>query len=445
MNELESARVVRVGQYEVGRIIGTGGMSVVYEVIHQQLGRHFAMKMLNSQQARHPKAIARLKREAQLVARLRHPNVVVAIDYGVNDSQPYLVMELVEGETLAARLRRVGRFSLPEMASVFLPVCSAVATAHDLGIVHRDLKPSNIILESVPGGRFSPKVLDFGISRCDDDQEASLTGTGAVLGTVSYLSPEHVCGAREIDAQSDVFALAVMFFECVTGQLPFTGETSYDVMHAIATRKAPTPSTLAPELPPAFDSLIAHALERSRASRTESAIALGRELLGFADPATRAMWSSEFTVGARDAGSWVRTLTDERSNRAARLPLTTSRARRFSHIALWAISGGAIVLLGNAVLPVRSSHQSKPAVSVAIAPTVAAHAISVQPAQSSKVRELNPLATDSAESNVASSPSSTANPARRSPMKAPHRVRTGEHVQATPTFRLGTNGAPIVE
>jgi serine/threonine-protein kinase len=277
---------VSCGRYRIKRLIGRGGMAAVYEVEHETLGRRFALKSLLLPGGA---ATARLEREARALAGLDHPHIVAPVDFGVEGGAPYLVMELVAGETLAARLARVGRLDLGEIAAIFVPVCSALAAAHAIGVVHRDLKPSNVALSTGPGGRLVPKVLDFGVAKWLDAPDATLTGTG-VLGTVSYLSPEVARGERSVDERTDVYSLGVMLFECATGELPFPGESSYEIMHRIVTGTRQAPTSIVKSLPPAFDALVEGALAREREDRLPSTQALGRGLLAFADGPTRALW-----------------------------------------------------------------------------------------------------------------------------------------------------------
>lgn len=287
-------RFARLGAYTIEREIGRGGMATVYEAVHAELGRRVAIKVLNEATADRPVAMARLTREARLVARLNHPHIVTAIDFGRWEGRPYLVMERLTGSTLAAHRNERGRLPLAELIEIFLPLASAVAAAHANGIVHRDLKPSNVMLARRGGSSFHPTVLDFGISSGDDGQDADLTSTGAIIGTVSYLAPEQARGARYATAQSDQYALGVMLYECATGELPFRGEGSYETLHAIVTSDVRPPSEVVPALPCELDEVVARAMHRDPARRYPSVRALGRALLAFANERSLALWRDEF-------------------------------------------------------------------------------------------------------------------------------------------------------
>jgi serine/threonine-protein kinase len=398
-------------------------MAVVYEVVHERLGKRFALKVLGAPSAQ---ASARLEREARIIARLRHPHVVEAVDFGDDGESRYLVMELVEGETLAARLSRAGRLSPDQIAEIFLPVCSALAAAHQAGIVHRDLKPSNIMLTRGPGGRVWPKVVDFGVSKMPEDAPEPLTRSGAVIGTVSYLSPELARGARDVTGTSDVYSLGTILFECATGRLPFVGDSSYDVMHAIVTQAAPPPSTIAPDVPAAVDALVVRALERDRAARFESARALGRELLAIADATTRSMWEREFdALGDEPTG---RTLPEEPAAAPVRAPLPKGG---------WLVAGALLIAAALAGVAARSTSAApgplpSPPPSVTAAEPVAIAPASVEPP---------PARVDEAPA-----PAPAPGPAARPPSARPRpsAAATVPSGKVTPA-RRGANGAPILE
>ena len=193
-----SAVPCHFGPYRTVRVIGHGGAAVVVEARHEPTGRRVAVKALSEEHVDNPTLVARFAREARITARLQHPNIVSSSDVGFEGERPYIVMELLEGETLADLLRRAGRLSLEEIAAIFLPICTAIAAAHAAGVIHRDLKPSNLVLARTPNG-IVPKVVDFGVSKVRGGEaglDSELTVSGTVLGTMRYLSPEQAFGAR---------------------------------------------------------------------------------------------------------------------------------------------------------------------------------------------------------------------------------------------------------
>jgi serine/threonine-protein kinase len=226
-----------LGKYRIGRRLGSGGMGVVYQATHVEIGKEVALKVLGADLAEGTRARARFLREAAAASKIDHPNVVRVTDYGADGPVPYIVMELLRGEDLSGLLRRHRR-GLPvvEAANILLAVCAAVFTAHQARVIHRDLKPRNIFLARTRMFEVGPKILDFGISKLEGEGEdgqpsQSLTEPGYLLGTPHYLSPEQVAG-RSADARSDQYALGVVLFECLTGSAaasrwgPGTGESA---------------------------------------------------------------------------------------------------------------------------------------------------------------------------------------------------------------------------
>src|SRR6185295_5648963 len=224
-------------------------------------------------------AMRRFLAEARIAAAARGPHVVQVFDYGVDQGNPYLVMELLEGESLAERLRRVACLSAPETAEVVLQVASALERMHELGIVHRDLKPQNIFL--VEGDELLVKILDFGVARVSDQALLTTltpgTRTGDLIGTPNYMSPEQLQDRRSLDQRSDVWALGVVAFECLLGRLPFVATHLAGMILAICSGPLPVPSLLG-AVPRGFDSWFARACardpDRRYPSATEAALAL---------------------------------------------------------------------------------------------------------------------------------------------------------------------------
>jgi tRNA A-37 threonylcarbamoyl transferase component Bud32 len=294
------------GRYRIVRELGAGGMAQVFEARHIDLDRRVALKVMRPALAAHSLASARFLREAKAACHIRHQHVVEVFDTGTDHDLPYIVMEFLEGSNLAALLVEKGPLPISAIADIFLPVMSAVSTAHSVGIIHRDLKPANLMLVRRPPRAHHPMVLDFGISKIahTEELENTLTRSESLLGTVQYMAPELTKSARSASAASDQYALGVMLYECATGQRPFMGSSHYELMHAIVTAPVVPPSRLRPGLPLEFDELVEKAMHRDPAKRFSSVHALGAALLSFGDRAAWALWDGEFIGTARDVDPW---------------------------------------------------------------------------------------------------------------------------------------------
>jgi serine/threonine protein kinase len=274
------------GKYEVLRLIGRGGMGSVWEGRHVTLGTRVAIKFIDSEYAESKEARSRFDTEARAAAALQSKHAIQIYDHGVTDDQrPYMVMELLTGEPLDERIDRVGRISLPETARILAQVCRALQRAHEAGIIHRDLKPENIFLVRSPDDDDEvAKVLDFGIAKIKtlpgggELGLSSSTKTGAVLGTPYYMAPEQARGLRSIDYRADLWSLGVIAYKCVSGVLPFEGESVGDLLVKICTAPPPVPSRTMPEMPLAFDVWFARTMERDPARRFVSAAELADAL-----------------------------------------------------------------------------------------------------------------------------------------------------------------------
>lgn len=284
-----------VGDYVVHRRVGEGGFAVVYEGEHRALKKRVAIKLLLPHQGG-ADVVQRFVREGEAAARLEHPNVVNVVHVGtLRGLAPYLVMEFLEGEDLAAMLKREHALPPQQLADIMLPVFSAVAAAHDADIIHRDLKPENIFLCRDRRGRITPKVLDFGISKLSTEAVTlNLTASDAILGTPYYMSPEQAEGARSVDARSDVFALGVILYEASTGQRPFVGDSLYGVLSSIVVTDPSTPREIAPAFDPRLEEVILQALRKRPEERFQSVRALGRALLPFASQLIQINYEQDF-------------------------------------------------------------------------------------------------------------------------------------------------------
>jgi serine/threonine-protein kinase len=264
---------VLADRYHVVRKLGEGGMGQVYLAEHVKMGRKSAIKVLSPSMTHDPDAVARFNREAANASRISHPNVCAVYDFGETpEGIIYLAMEFVEGEPLTELLAREGELPVSRAGAIFLQVADALQAAHDLGIVHRDLKPDNIMLSRGRDGTDIVKVVDFGIAKAvggGDTQK--VTKTGLVVGTPEFMSPEQMAG-DPVDGRSDLYALALVFFKMLTGELPFAGTTAQDTMVQRLTDEPATLAELRPDLrfPPGLQATLDTALARNPADRYQS-------------------------------------------------------------------------------------------------------------------------------------------------------------------------------
>ena len=267
-------------KYRLVSLLGRGGMGEVWQAEHLGLRAPVAIKLMNPEIVAHPEALARFNREAQAAASLRSPHVVQVLDHGLDPilQVPFIAMEMMVGESLAARLERVGRLSPADTARIVTHISRALARSHEAGIVHRDLKPDNVFLVRSDDEEIA-KVLDFGIAKANTQSldPSSVTRTGAVMGTPYYMSPEQISGAKGVDFRTDLWALGVIACQCLTGKLPFLADTIGGLVLAICTEPIPRPSRLGPA-PTAFDAWFERALAREPARRFQSARELAEEL-----------------------------------------------------------------------------------------------------------------------------------------------------------------------
>ncbi|MGY2078163.1 Stk1 family PASTA domain-containing Ser/Thr kinase [Blastococcus sp. SYSU DS0828] len=265
-------------RYEIGGVLGRGGMAEVHHGRDLRLGREVAVKVLRHDLARDPSFQVRFRREAQASASLNHPAIVAVYDTGEDrtpsGATPYIVMEYVEGETLRDVLRREGRLPIERAMSLAADISGALDFSHRNGIVHRDVKPGNVMI--TPQG--TVKVMDFGIARAVSDSAATMTSTAAVIGTAQYLSPEQARG-EGVDARSDVYSLGCLLYELVTGAPPFTGDSPVSVAYQHVREDPRLPSSINPDVPPELDAILLKAMSKNPANRYQSAAEMRNDLL----------------------------------------------------------------------------------------------------------------------------------------------------------------------
>ena len=263
-------------RYRLKRLLGKGGMGSVWLAEHLALKSDVAVKLIDSELGKFEQTRARFLREAQLAARIKSAHVVQVYDHGVTpDGQPYIAMEYLLGESLRDRLTARGRMSIAETARMLSHVCRALSRAHEAGLVHRDLKPENIFVAK-DGDEEIFKVLDFGVAKATDalsDSSIDPTRTGALLGTPFYMSPEQAQGLKTVDYRTDIWAMGVLVFECLTGQRQFAAEALGPLIGKILAAPIRLPSQAAPDarLPVEIDAWVLRALARDPKARFTSA------------------------------------------------------------------------------------------------------------------------------------------------------------------------------
>src|SRR2546427_481231 len=283
MAEADNSLVTRLrkalgSSYTIEGEIGRGGMGVVYQARDERLKRQVAIKVLPPELAFREEIRIRFLREAETAARLSHPHIVPIHSVGEGpDGLVYFVMAYVDGESLAARLKRRGRLPAEEARRVMIETADALGAAHAVGIIHRDVKPDNILLE---GSRGRVVVTDFGIAKAlsSTTGSATLTATGVAIGTPHYMSPEQAAGDREIDGRSDLYSLGVVSYQTLTGELPFSAPTVPGILMKHITEQAPRVVAKRPDCPPDLESCVMRCLEKDPEDRWPTADALRRSL-----------------------------------------------------------------------------------------------------------------------------------------------------------------------
>ncbi|MBI3159053.1 MAG: serine/threonine protein kinase [Chloroflexi bacterium] len=261
MNITEGAQV---GPYQVIEQLGRGGMATVYKAYHASLDRYVALKVLHPAFMEDPNFLARFEREAKVVARLDHPNIIPVYDYAKHGDTPYLVMKFVEGHTLKARLQQ-GPLAAQEGLAIIETVGKALAYAHKQGILHRDIKPSNVMLTD--GGQIY--LTDFGLARIAASGESTLS-SDMMVGTPQYISPEQAMGRKDLDEGTDIYSFGVLIYELVVGQVPFTADTPFSIVHDHIYKSLPLPRSVNPSVPEPVERVLLKALAKERRDRFPS-------------------------------------------------------------------------------------------------------------------------------------------------------------------------------
>lgn len=396
---LETGQVID-GKYRLTRLIGTGGMGAVYEGENVLIRRRVAIKVLNANSAGSQDIIRRFEREAQAAGEIGNDHILEVLDLGsLPGGERYMVMEYLDGETLAERIQRHGKLSAAQIAPLARQFLTALASAHAAGIIHRDLKPENIfVLRSKAGRADFVKLIDFGISKFSrpfKEGEMRMTRADAIFGTPCYMSPEQARGAVQADVRSDIYSCGVILYEAVTGKLPFEADSFNDLMFKIALSDAPSPLTLVPSLDPDFAWIINRAIARDPEARFGSVQEFAEKLDDWmrkheltetlagprpndAFPSRRpagssgdieAKWVDEDAAGL---GLQMGSTAESWAHSQPETPVATRRGAKLvaASVAGLAILGLAVVLAVRSASP-RSQHPAAQAAPIAAAPIVA--------------------------------------------------------------------------
>ena len=297
----------KIGPYEILGRLGSGGMGLVFSAWDARLHRDVAIKLLKDEFL-NPTMRSRFLGEARAASRLNHANICTIFDIGEEQDCPYMVMELLKGETLRGLMQQ-GSIPVETILQVATQVADALSVAHEQGIVHRDIKPANVVLVDKPNGTFQTKVLDFGLAKVDLglDSHSGLTTTGMTVGTVSYMSPEQARGEL-LDGRSDLFSLGVVLYEMATKRLPFDGATSALIFVQLLNHPPEPMRNLNAAVPRALEQVISTCLQKNRAERYQSAqelvAALHKAAQQIGTGERSASWFTKFTTGLkRDSGA----------------------------------------------------------------------------------------------------------------------------------------------
>jgi serine/threonine-protein kinase len=320
-----------IGAYRILDKIGEGGMGAVYLAEHTLLGRRAAIKVLLPSFSADQAIVRRFFNEARAVTRIADPGIVQVFDFGIHtDNSAFIVMELLEGETMSRRQKRVRRFAASDAVRLVRMTCTSLAAAHAKGVVHRDLKPDNIFIVGDPAvtGGERPKILDFGIAKLSGEApEMHKTRTGALIGTPMYMSPEQCRGAGEVDHRSDIYSIACVTYKLITGRPPFDGNGSGEVIAAHLREPPPFAAALVPDLPDMIDLILQRCLKKDPAQRyqsmTELADALGQveQMLHHSSAPTISLESTPPVAFTPTPGTFTQASGEHTAPRARRSPV----------------------------------------------------------------------------------------------------------------------------
>jgi serine/threonine-protein kinase len=416
--------LVIADKVRIERLLARGGMGSVWVGKHLGLDVPVAVKFMANTT---DQSVARFRREARVAAKIKSSNIVTILDFGVDRDTPYIVMELLDGENLGARLKRVGHVSLTEAERIIVPIARALEQAHQAHLVHRDLKPDNIFLAR-EGDEEVPKILDFGIvkSLAGSTSVREETEEGAVLGTPHYMSPEQARGQPDVDHRADIWSLGVILFRMVTGRRPFNGNTFGLVITQICHDPLPKATSILSSLPTELDSFFDRALAKNTADRFSSMKEMAQAFASIArkfGPRNKSV-SSRFmqhsTFDSSDAPTLVRapppvlptiSTTVEPVTNAKTITRAPVRSGKLAGIALSAVVALAVVFVGILWL-MSSTPENDPTLAASITPPIASPSAAI-----ATVTETAPLSPSASSSAMVPTAKPLAGPASKPAVK----------------------------
>jgi serine/threonine protein kinase len=446
------------GKYRIVRLIGEGGMGAVYEGENVRIGKRVAIKVLHAGYTENKEVLQRFEREAQAAGRIGNEHILEVFDLGsFSNGDHYIVMELLDGEPLSSRIKRLTRVSPFELAPLTRQMLEGLQAAHDAGIYHRDLKPDNIFILRQRGGRPDfVKIIDFGISKFQplSGDGMKMTRTGAVMGTPYYMSPEQASGSQEADHRSDLYSVGVIMFEAVTGQVPFEAATFNQLMFKIVLSDVPRPESFVPDLDPAFASLISKAMARDVTQRFQTAKDFMDAIDAWmksgtavtvpptADPAAAAL----LPEGARVSAATLQQLSGQ--GHGTRGNFSTSQVdavpmKKSNGALIFAIVGGVVLLGGGLAFALLGGQKGEPSAAAEPPPAVSAAPPPAAPAAAPAATPspvIEPVATPSAAPPASASTPVAAAPA--APAAKPAAARAPSRPAPRPTSKAPASPAP---